>query len=311
MIYTLTLNPSVDYIVEIPNVQLGELNRSAKETKLPGGKGINVSRVLQKLDVSSKALGFIGGFTGKYIVEYLQNEGILTDFVQVEGDTRINIKLKSDTETEINANGPKIGEDQIEKLLNIISALKPNDILVLAGSIPSTMPADVCERIVTLCLNNKVEFIVDAEEKLLKTVIEHKPFLIKPNHHELGEFFETEILNVKDAIDYGQKLLDLGAQNVIVSLAEKGAVFINKEQTLIANVPSGEVKSSVGAGDSMVAGFLATYLNTNSFLEAFRFSVASGSATAFSIGLCTRDKIEEMVKEIQIIPFNNRGETQL
>jgi 1-phosphofructokinase len=311
MIYTLTLNPSVDYIVEIPNVQLGELNRSAKETKFPGGKGINVSRVLRKLDKSSKALGFIGGFTGKYIVDYLENEGILTDFIQVEGDTRINIKLKSETETEINGNGPSIGEKQIEKLLNMISALKSNDILVLAGSIPTTMPVDIYERIVTICLENKVEFIVDAEEKLLKSVIQHQPLLIKPNHHELGEFFGTEILDVKDAINYGQKLLELGAKNIIVSLAEKGAVFINKDQTLIANVPSGDVKSSVGAGDSMVAGFLATYENTINFLEAFRYSVAAGSATAFSIGLCTRDKIEEMVKEIQIIRFNHKGETQL
>jgi 1-phosphofructokinase len=311
MIYTLTLNPSVDYIVELPNVQLGELNRSSKETKFPGGKGINVSRVLQKLDKSSKALGFIGGFTGKYIVDFLENEGILTDFIQVEGDTRINIKLKSETETEINANGPEIGEDTIENLLIKISALQPKDILVLAGSIPTTMPEDIYERIVTICLENKVEFIVDAEEKLLKTVMEHQPFLIKPNHHELGEFFGTEIQEVKDAIEYGQKLLDLGAKNIIVSLAEKGAVFINKEQIFIANVPSGEVKSSVGAGDSMVAGFLATYESTDNFLEAFRYSVASGSATAFSIGLCTRDKIEEMVKEVQITPFNQKGETQL
>jgi 1-phosphofructokinase len=311
MIYTLTLNPSVDYIVELPNIQLGELNRSSMETKFPGGKGINVSRVLQKLDKSSKALGFIGGFTGKYIVDYLENEGILTDFIQVEGDTRINIKLKSETETEINANGPEIGEDTIENLLIKISALQPKDILVLAGSIPPTMPEDIYERIVTICLENKVEFIVDAEEKLLKTVMEHQPFLIKPNHHELGGFFGTDILDVKDAIEYGQKLLDLGAKNIIVSLAEKGAVFINKEHTFIANVPSREVKSSVGAGDSMVAGFLATYEHTNNFLEAFRYSVASGSATAFSIGLCTRDKIEEMVKEVQITSFNQKGETQL
>jgi 1-phosphofructokinase len=311
MIYTLTLNPSVDYIVEMPYLRLGELNRSFIEKKLPGGKGINVSRVLQKLDKPSVALGFTGGFTGRYIVEYLEKEGIQTDFIQADGDTRINIKLKSDSETEINASGPEIGEDKIENLLLKISRLQPKDTLVLAGSIPKTMPTDIYERIVTICLKNKVEFIVDAEEKLLKTVIEHQPFLIKPNHHELGEFFGTEILNVKDAIEYGQKLLELGAKNIIVSLAEKGAVFINKDQTLIANVPLGEVKSSVGAGDSMVAGFLAIYQNTNNFPEAFRYSVASGSATAFSIGLCTRDKIEEMIKDIQIKPFKLKGETQL
>lgn len=300
MIYTLTLNPSVDYIVELSTFNYGELNRTIEETKFPGGKGINVSRVLKRNDVKSIALGFIGGFTGRYVEEYLHNEGIQTDFFQVDGDTRINIKLKVEKETEINANGPKINQNYIDGLLGKIEVLHQGDILILAGSIPSTMPSDIYEKIVAICLRNKVEFIVDAEGKLLKTVLPFQPFLIKPNHHELGEFFNTKILNVKEAIFYGSKLLNLGAKNVIVSLAEKGAIFVNHEKTLIANVPSGEVKSSVGAGDSMVAGFLATYQNTKNVDEAFRYSVASGSATAFSIGLCTRKKIEEMVSQIEI-----------
>jgi 1-phosphofructokinase len=303
MIYTLTLNPSVDYIVEVPTIQLGELNRTISETKFPGGKGINVSRVLKQMRASSIALGFIGGFTGKYIEQYLQREDVQSDFIEVEGDTRINIKLKSDVETEINANGPKISGNHIVALLQKIEALQHNDTLILAGSIPSTMPSNIYERIVTLCHQKKVEFIVDAEEKLLKTVLPFQPFLIKPNHHELGEFFETEILDVHQAIYYGQKLLELGAKNIIVSLAEKGAIFINKEMTLIANVPTGEVKSSVGAGDSMVAGFLSTYQNTNDLKRAFHYSVAAGSATAFSIGLCTREKIEDIVKQIEITPL--------
>lgn len=300
MIYTLTLNPSVDYIVELPIVHIGELNRTTSETKFPGGKGINVSRVLQRNDVKSKALGFTGGFTGRYIEEYLQKEEIQTEFIQVDGDTRINIKLKTEKETEINANGPKISESNINELIGKIEALQPQDTLVLAGSIPSTMPSDIYERIVSICHQKKIEFIVDAEEKLLKTVLPYKPFLIKPNHHELGEFFETEISDINDAAFYGSKLLDLGAKNVIISLAEKGAIFINNEIALVASVPKGEVKSSVGAGDSMVAGFLAAYQKSNDPVEAFRYSVASGSATAFSIGLCSIEKIEQMVDQIQM-----------
>jgi 1-phosphofructokinase len=300
MIYTLTLNPSVDYMVELQEVRIGELNRSIKETKFPGGKGINVSRVLQRNNVNSRALGFVGGFTGRYIEEYLQNEEIETEFIHVSEDTRINIKLKTEKETEINANGPGISKLHIAALVEKIKMLKENDILVIAGSVPSTLPSDIYEKLVSICYQNKTQFIVDAEEKLLKTVLPYKPFLIKPNHHELGDFFQTNITDVKEAAIYGRKLLDLGAKNVIVSLAEKGAIFINSEQTLVASVPKSDVKSSVGAGDSMVAGFLARYQNTKNYKEAFRYSVASGSATAFSIGLCTKEKVEDIVKQIQI-----------
>jgi 1-phosphofructokinase len=300
MIYTLTLNPSVDYMVELQEVRLGELNRSIKETKFPGGKGINVSRVLQRNNVQSCALGFVGGFTGRYIEEYLQNEDIETDFIHVSDDTRINIKLKTEAETEINANGPGISDLHITALVKKIEMLNENDMLVIAGSIPTAMPSDIYEKLVSICYQNKTQYIVDAEEKLLKTVLPYKPFLIKPNHHELGDFFQTNITDVKEAAIYGHKLLDLGAKNVIVSLAEKGAIFINSEQTLVASVPKGDVKSSVGAGDSMVAGFLARYQNTKNYKEAFKYSVASGSATAFSIGLCTKEKVEDIVKQIQI-----------
>jgi 1-phosphofructokinase len=300
MIYTLTLNPSIDYIVETPTIQLGELNRLVKETKFPGGKGINVSRVLNRLGTLNSALGFVGGFTGRYLEEYLQNEGIETNFIEVSGDTRINVKLKTNVETELNANGPNISEENIESLLNQIQALQPTDILVLAGSIPSTMPGSIYQRIVSICLENKVEFIVDAEERLLKTVLPFQPLLIKPNHHELGAFFGVDILDMNSAVYYGKKILDLGAKNIIVSLAGEGAVFISSQGVLKAEVPQGEVKSSVGAGDSMVAGFLAIYQKTGSFQEAFRYSVAAGSATAFSIGLCTREKIVELVNQINI-----------
>ncbi len=300
MIYTLTLNPSVDYIVETGEIVLGTLNRTSHETKLPGGKGINVSRVLRSLGVESKATGFLGGFTGKYVEEFLNREGVYTGFVKVEEDTRINIKLKAVKETEINARGPEISSLAIGLLKEQMQQLGKGDFLIIAGSIPSSMPQTIYQDIVQICKGTGAEVVIDAEGDLLKTVLGYQPFLIKPNHHELGQFFDREISGVADAIEYGKKLVDAGAKNVIVSLAEKGVVYINESDAFHASVPQGKVKSSVGAGDSMVAGFLAQYLKTGNTKEAFRFSVASGSATAFSIGLCTPEKIETLLPEVKI-----------
>ncbi|MCM3767677.1 1-phosphofructokinase [Neobacillus niacini] len=300
MIYTVTLNPSLDYIVELDQVKVGELNRTKHETKLPGGKGINVSQVLKRLDVDSLALGFIGGFTGDYVKSFLKELKIDTDFVRVAEDTRINVKLKADSETEVNAKGPAITEDNFEALKAKIRALTDEDTLVLAGSIPSSMPKSTYEELAEICDENETKFVVDAEGELLKRVLPLKPFLIKPNHHELGDLFGVVINTCEEAIPYGKELVKQGAQNVIVSLAGNGAVLINKDAAYMATVPKGEVKSSVGAGDSMVAGFIATYQNTNSIEEAFRFSVATGSATAFSIGLCTREQIEGLLPQVQV-----------
>ncbi|OLS40627.1 1-phosphofructokinase [Bacillus sp. MRMR6] len=300
MIYTLTLNPSLDYIVELDQVALGDLNRTKKETKLAGGKGINVSQVLKRLDVDSKALGFLGGFTGDYINSFLQSLAIQTDFVKVSEDTRINVKLKSSTETEINAAGPMITEESFEALKEKICGLTSEDLLVLAGSIPSSMPDSTYEELVKVCNENGTKFVVDAEGELLKKVLPFKPFLIKPNHHELGDLFHTTITTCEEVIPYGKELIKSGAENVIVSLAGDGAVLITKDTALIATVPIGEVKSSVGAGDSMVAGFIATYEKTNSIEEAFRFSVAAGSATAFSIGLCTPERVESLLTQVKL-----------
>lgn len=304
MIYTVTLNPSLDYIVEVDQVTLGELNRTKNESKFPGGKGINVSQVLKRLDVNSHALGFLGGFTGDYIQAFLRSLDINTDFVRVADDTRINVKLKSETETEINAKGPNITNDNFEALKTKIRALTSEDILVLAGSIPSSMPESTYEELVKLCNETGTKFVVDAEGELLRKVLPLKPFLIKPNHHELGELFDTVITSCEEVIPYGKELVKQGAQNVIVSLAEKGAVLINKDVAFVATVPKGTVKSSVGAGDSMVAGFIATYEKTKSIEEAFRFSVAAGSATAFSIGLCTREKMEGLLPQVKIEKIN-------
>ncbi|UII54386.1 1-phosphofructokinase [Cytobacillus spongiae] len=300
MIYTLTLNPSVDYIVELNEVQLGGLNRMNRDTKFPGGKGINVSRVLKQFEVESTATGYLGGFTGRYIEEYLQLEQIKTDFIHVEEDTRINIKLKAQVETEINASGPQITDESFQNLLKKIHAFTKDDLLVLAGSIPRTMPNATYEEIVKVCQKNGTAFVVDAEGELLQNVLPYQPLLIKPNHHELGELFDTTISTVEEAIPYGKQLLEMGAENIIVSLAEKGAIFMNKELTFIANVPKGDVKSSVGAGDSMVAGFVAKLQKTGDVEAAFRYSVAAGSATAFSLGLCTKEKVTKLVQQIVI-----------
>jgi 1-phosphofructokinase len=300
MIYTVTLNPSVDYIVQLESFQLRELNRTISETKFPGGKGINVSIVLKHLGVTSKALGFNGGFTGEYIEEYLHNERIETDFVKVKEDTRINIKIKTGQETEINAKGPTITERDFQLLKEKITQLTTEDMLVLAGSIPSTLSKTTYEELVKVCKESDAEFVVDAEGELLKNVLPYHPFLIKPNHHELGELFDTTISSCEEAIPYGKKLIEMGAKNIVVSLAEKGAVLITKDRSLIAEVPKGEVKNSVGAGDSMVAGFLAAYLQTSDLKKAFRYSVAAGSATAFSLGLCTKEKIEELLSQVHI-----------
>lgn len=300
MIYTLTLNPSLDYIVELDHVSLGELNRTKHESKFPGGKGINVSQVLKRLDVDSNALGFIGGFTGDFINNFLKSLMINTDFVKVNEDTRINVKLKSQQETEINAKGPRITEADLEALKWKIRELTSEDTLVLAGSVPSSMPKSTYEELVKICNENRTTFVVDAEGELLKKVIPFKPFLIKPNHHELGDLFNTVLTTCEDVIPYGRELVKQGAENVIVSLAGNGAVLINKDYVLKATVPKGEVKSSVGAGDSMVAGFLAAFVKTNSVEEAFRFSVAAGSATAFSIGLCTSEKVESLLSQVQL-----------
>ncbi|MBT2734130.1 1-phosphofructokinase [Bacillus sp. ISL-7] len=300
MIYTLTLNPSVDYIVKLESFHLGELNRTINEAKFPGGKGINVSTVLNQFGTKSKALGFIGGFTGAYIEQYLHNEKIDTDFVQVDEDTRINVKIKTSQESEINAIGPNISEQNFIRLKQKIHHLGADDLLVLAGSIPASLPKTTYEELVKICSESGADFVVDAEGDLLKKVLPYRPFLIKPNHHELGELFDTTIANPADVIPYGKRLVDMGAKNVIVSLAGAGAVLINSGMTLFAEVPKGEVKNSVGAGDSMVAGFLAAYGRTRNIEEAFRYSVASGSATAFSLGLCTKEKVEELLPQVHI-----------
>ena len=300
MIYTVTLNPSVDYMVELDQVILGELNRTKNDSKFPGGKGINVSQVLKQLNIDSTALGFVGGFTGEYIENYLHSLKISTDFVKVSEDTRINVKIKSQEETEINGKGPRVTEGDFEALKTKVRILTNEDTLILAGSIPTSMPKGTYEELVNICCEKGAQFVVDAQGELLMKVLPFNPFLMKPNHHELGEIFNTVISTPEEAIPYAKELVNKGAQNVMVSLAEKGALFINKENVLYANALKGEVKSSVGSGDSMVAGFIGAFQKNDSLEAAFRVSVAAGSATAFSFGLCTREIVESLLPQVKL-----------
>ncbi|OLO40203.1 1-phosphofructokinase [Alkalihalophilus pseudofirmus] len=302
MIYTVTLNPSIDFIVKVDNFQLGELNRSAEEMKQPGGKGINVSRVLSRLGKRSVATGFIGGFTGDFIEKSLKQEDITSRFVHVKEDTRINIKLKTEKETEINGLGPNVSEDQLNQLKQIISELQANDYLVLAGSVPKTLTSDIYVQLMEIGEQRRAKIIIDTSGEPFVQAVEKNPFLIKPNHHELGELFSTEINMIDEAIPLAQQLLDKGVENIIVSFAAKGALFMNKDHCVHGSVPKGEVVNSVGAGDTVVATFLAYLEDTNDRLKAFQYAIAAGSATAFSKDFCTQELIEKLVKEVELTP---------
>lgn len=304
MIYTCTLNPSVDYVMELANVEIGDLNRAKNTEIYPGGKGINVSRVLKRLGVSSTTLGFVGGFTGDFIIQSLKKEEISQDFITVKEPTRINVKLKSGAETEINGEGSSITQNDEIRLLEKIALLNANDYLILAGSVPPNCSKSLFQKIATEVNKTGAKLIIDTSGEALKEVIKCKPFLIKPNQHELGELFQVEISSVKEAVIFGRKLIKEGPENVIVSLGEKGALLLTKEFTAFANVPKGQLKNSVGAGDSMVAGFTASFIQQKDILMAFRYGIAAGSATAFSSDLCDKESLEKLISEIHIEIIN-------
>ncbi|MGG7144706.1 1-phosphofructokinase [Clostridium nigeriense] len=301
MIYTITFNPALDYIVRVDEFKLGQVNRTSYEEIYAGGKGINVSIVLNNLDVENIALGYIAGFTGEEIESKVKDMGCKTDFIKLDnGMSRINVKLKSNEESEINGQGPDINESDLNKLYGKLDLLKEGDILVLAGSIPKTLPENIYEIIMDRLKDKEVKIIVDATGDLLLNVLKYKPFLIKPNHHELGELFNIEIKNEEEIIKYAKELKKMGAMNVLISRAGDGAIFITEDNRVIkSEVPKGKLVNSVGAGDSMVGGFVAGYLKNNNLEEAFKMGVATGSASAFSEGLATKDKVYELLKEIQ------------
>ena len=302
MIYTVTLNPSIDYVINLENLNKGHVNRVNSENVYPGGKGINVSRILKTLGNDNVATGFVSNFTGDFIKNSLYEQNIKSDFIQLDnGFTRINVKIKSDEETEINGGGPHISDEKLEELFFKLSKLKEDDILILAGSIPSTLSEDLYEKIMSRVRENKVKVVVDATKSLLLNVLKYNPFLIKPNNHELEEMFNVKLESQNDIITYAKKLQEMGGRNILVSMGKDGAILLSEnKEVYVSNVAKGEVINSVGAGDSMVAGFISGYLKTSSYEEALRLGAASGSATAFSSDLASKDFIDELIKEINI-----------
>lgn len=300
MINTITLNPSLDYIVKVDSFKVDSLNRIAEERIYAGGKGINVSIVLKNLGVANTALGYVAGFTGDEILRQIESHGVTCDFIKLkEGFSRINVKLKSDGETEINGSGPDIKNEDLKILYEKLSHLTKGDFLILSGSIPNSVPDDIYESIMSSLADRGVEFIVDATKDLLLKVLKFKPFLIKPNHHELSEMFDVELKSDEDIIKYGRKLQEMGAKNVLISMAGDGAILLPENgEAIKREVPKGELKNSVGAGDSMVAGFLCGYLRNKDIDEAFKMGIATGSASAFSEELATKDEVDNLLKQI-------------
>lgn len=300
MIYTVTFNPSLDYIVSVDDFKLGLTNRTSSELILPGGKGTNVSTVLKNLGFESTALGFVAGFTGNEIVKRLNDMGIKSDFISIEnGISRINLKLKSIDGTEINGAGPDISEEKVNKLMDKLNQLKEGDVLVLAGSIPSSMSDNIYRGIMADLKDRGVMIVVDATKDLLLNVLEYHPFLIKPNNHELGEIFDVKLTTREEVIPYGRKLQEKGARNVLVSMAGEGAVLIAEDgQVFDAPAPKGKLINGVGAGDSMVAGFVAGWIEKQDYEYAFHMGVASGSASAFSENLATKEEIINVYNQV-------------
>lgn len=296
MIYTVTFNPAIDYVMHLPKVDNGATNRAASEEIYFGGKGINVSLVLKELGAESVALGFVAGFTGAAIEDYMKSSGVATDFVHLEnGFSRINVKVKSDEETELNGRGPHISEDKLAEMYTKLDKLKNGDTLILSGSIPSSLPDDVYENILRKLDGRDVRFVVDATGDLLRRVLPYKPYLIKPNNHELADFFGVDINGKEDVIIYAKKLHEMGARNVLVSMAGDGAVLVDEnDEVHFQEAYKGTVVNSVGAGDSMVAGFLCGAENGD-YTYALKLGTATGGATAFSSGLCTKSDIDKLM----------------
>ncbi|QUM66592.1 1-phosphofructokinase [Staphylococcus delphini] len=307
MIYTVTFNPSIDYVMFVDDFDAGALNRTTATAKFAGGKGINVSRVLQTLQVPSTALGFIGGFPGHFIENTLKAEGIHTAFAQVDEDTRINVKLKSQTETEINAAGPHITEAQVATLFEQLRATTSDDIVVVAGSVPSSLPDTIYIDIAKITQQTGAKLVVDAEKSLIEGILPYQPLFIKPNQHELEAMFNTKIETDQDVLTYARRLVDKGAQSVIVSLGGAGAIYADREVAYKIQAPQGQVVNTVGAGDSTVAGMIAGLSQNLALPEALTLAIASGSATAFNDDLAQYDTIQELQAHVTIQPLNEEG----
>ena len=300
MIYTVTFNPAIDYVVELVSFNIGEINRTTREYMNLGGKGVNVSRVLTNLEVPNVALGFVAGFTGDALRTGLERMGVKTDFISLEeGNTRINVNIKGVEETDINARGPEIPNSAIDELFKKLDNLQSGDTLVLAGSIPTSLPNDMYEKIMERLYGKGIRFVVDATRDLLVKSLKYEPFLIKPNNHELGEIFGLELTKDNEIIYYARELKKQGAKNVLISMAGNGAILVDENDVAHKiGTPKGKVKNSVGAGDSMVAGFCAGYLEKGDYKYALRMGTAAGSASAFSESLATKQEVIDLLNKI-------------
>lgn len=300
MIYTLTLNPSIDYVIKIDQFSDGETLRSNAEEKYPGGKGIMVSKLLKNLGENSINIGFLGGFTGDFIRKKLNDLGIEEDFTNIEDDSRINVKLKYETETEINAQGPQITEEEIEEFLNYLDQLQEDDFVIISGSIPKSLGDDFYRVIVNLLEMNNVRFALDTSGKKLFKLSSYKPFLVKPNKDELSEIFEDKIDSDEKIVKYARKLIDQGAENVIVSLGKDGSMFIDSNIVYKAKPIQGKLINSVGSGDSMVAGYIYGYMKGFSKLDSYKLAIACGSATAFSPDIAEKELIYKILEKVEV-----------
>lgn len=303
MIYTVTFNPAIDYAIGVENLQPGMTNRASYEQLLPGGKGLNVSTILNHLGIANTALGFIAGFTGREIKRSFEELGGKSDFIELKnGVSRINVKIKSDKETEINAVGPAIDSEALSELLKKLNTLKDGDTLILAGSIPASLSDSLYSDIMKMLSDRDIMIAVDATKDLLLNVLEHKPFLVKPNNHELGEIFGVTLKTRDEVVPYAKKLQGIGAENVLISMAGEGAVLITEAgDVLMSEAPKGTVKNSVGAGDSMVAGFIAGWCEKHDYAHAFKMGLSAGSASAFSEMLATKQEIEQVYNSFELL----------
>ncbi len=303
MFYTMTLNPALDYNMTLKEFARSRVNRSVKEEMIPGGKGLMVSRMLKNLGIESTAFGLVAGFTGAELARMVHELGVRTSFVSLpNGMTRINVKLWGGLEGEINANGPECDEKSLQALFEKLTMLTKDDTLVLSGSVPASLPKDIYVDMIKQVKEKGTRFVVDATGELLKSTLSYRPFLIKPNHHELGELYGVTLTNKEDVAQYAKKLQEEGARNVLVSMAGDGAVLAAEDGSVwFGEAPQGQVVNTVGSGDSMVAGFLAGYETTHSAEQAFRTGIASGSASAFSAALGTKEEVEALLQRVQVI----------
>ena len=299
MIYTVTFSPAIDYVVDLANFTIGDINRTQQEQVFPGGKGINVSLVLANLGKSSIATGFLGGFTGAFIKEELAKRNIKSGFIEVDGLTRINVKIRAGKETAINGQGPNIKDEDINKLISQLDKLTKDDLLVISGTVPKSLPSNIYEMILERIKDNKVEVIVDATKDILLNTLKYRPLLVKPNKEELEEMFNVSISNDQELIENASKLLSLGARNVIVSLGGDGALLVGEGlEPVKRSAPQGKVVNTVGAGDSLVAGFIAEYLDSKDIKKAFKQGIATGSASAFSEYLATKEEVTNLLNKM-------------